>query len=116
MPGVGGNLQDHLQLRLIYQDPQYPHLEPDGQQPLWGKMGHGPALLLRPQRSTGHGAKPAGRLVRSSTDQATANPYHVQPLSLERFGEPLHQFLAFTASVCNRARQPWAYRYLQHWT
>ena len=40
--------------------------------------------------------------MRSSPEQATANlQYHVQPLSLERFGEPLHQFPAFTASVCN---------------
>ncbi|MFP5429056.1 MAG: GMC family oxidoreductase, partial [Gammaproteobacteria bacterium] len=43
-----------------------------------------------------------GAFVRSSPDQATANlQYHVQPLSLERFGEPLHRFPAFTASVCN---------------
>jgi choline dehydrogenase len=43
-----------------------------------------------------------GAFVRSGPEQPTANlQYHVQPLSLERFGEPLHQFPAFTASVCN---------------
>ncbi|MCY1439925.1 Alcohol dehydrogenase [acceptor] [compost metagenome] len=43
-----------------------------------------------------------GAFVRSGPEQATANlQYHVQPLSLERFGEPLHRFPAFTASVCN---------------
>lgn len=43
-----------------------------------------------------------GVFARSSPSQASANlEYHVQPLSLDRFGEPLHTFPAFTASVCN---------------
>jgi choline dehydrogenase len=43
-----------------------------------------------------------GAFVRSGPDQPTPNlQYHVQPLSLEKFGDPLHGFPAFTASVCN---------------
>ena len=43
-----------------------------------------------------------GVFTRSDESQATPNlEYHVQPLSLDTFGEPLHDFPAFTASVCN---------------
>jgi choline dehydrogenase len=43
-----------------------------------------------------------GAFARSDDSQATPNlQYHVQPLSLEKFGDPLHGFPAFTASVCN---------------
>jgi choline dehydrogenase len=101
MPGVGGNLQDHLQLRLIYQIRKHPHPEPDGQQPV-GQDGHGPALPYDRSGPLAMAPSQLGAFVRSGPEQATANlQYHVQPLSLERFGEPLHRFPAFTASVCN---------------
>jgi choline dehydrogenase len=101
MPGVGGNLQDHLQLRLIYQIDNTRTLNQMANS-LWGKLGMG--LRYAYDRSGPLAMAPSqlGAFVRSGPEQATANlQYHVQPLSLERFGEPLHQFPAFTASVCN---------------
>lgn len=101
MPGVGGNLQDHLQLRLIYQIRNTRTLNQMANS-LWGKMGMGLRYLYDRSGPLAMAPSQLGAFVRSSPDQATANlQYHVQPLSLERFGEPLHQFPAFTASVCN---------------
>ncbi|QXH56638.1 GMC family oxidoreductase [Pseudomonas maumuensis] len=101
MPGVGGNLQDHLQLRLIYQIQNTRTLNQMANS-LWGKLGMG--LRYAYDRSGPLAMAPSqlGAFARSSPEQETANlQYHVQPLSLERFGEPLHRFPAFTASVCN---------------
>lgn len=101
MPGVGGNLQDHLQLRLIYQIRNTRTLNQMANS-LWGKMGMGLRYLYDRSGPLAMAPSQLGAFVRSSPDQATANlQYHVQPLSLERFGEPLHSFPAFTASVCN---------------
>ncbi|WP_312152475.1 GMC family oxidoreductase [Pseudomonas sp.] len=101
MPGVGGNLQDHLQLRLIYQIRNTRTLNQMANS-LWGKMGMGLRYLYDRSGPLAMAPSQLGAFVRSSPDQATANlQYHVQPLSLERFGEPLHRFPAFTASVCN---------------
>ena len=69
---------------------------------LWGKVGM--ALRYAYDRSGPLAMAPSqlGAFVKSDPDQPSANlQYHVQPLSLERFGEPLHTFPAFTASVCN---------------
>nr|WP_279152909.1 GMC family oxidoreductase N-terminal domain-containing protein [Pseudomonas mosselii] len=101
MPGVGGNLQDHLQLRLIYQVHNTRTLNQMANS-LWGKLGMG--LRYAYDRSGPLAMAPSqlGAFARSGPEQATANlQYHVQPLSLDRFGEPLHRFPAFTASVCN---------------
>lgn len=101
MPGVGGNLQDHLQLRLIYQIRNTRTLNQMANS-LWGKMGMGLRYLYDRSGPLAMAPSQLGAFVRSSPEQATANlQYHVQPLSLERFGEPLHTFPAFTASVCN---------------
>ena len=101
LPGVGGNLQDHLQLRLIF---KLTHARTLNQvaNSLWGKVGMG--LRYAYDRSGPLAMAPSqlGAFVKSDPDQPSANlQYHVQPLSLERFGEPLHTFPAFTASVCN---------------
>ena len=101
MPGVGGNLQDHLQLRLIYQIRNTRTLNQMANS-LWGKMGMGLRYLYDRSGPLAMAPSQLGAFVRSSPEHATANlQYHVQPLSLERFGEPLHRFPAFTASVCN---------------
>ena len=101
MPGVGGNLQDHLQLRLIYQIRNTRTLNQMANS-LWGKMGMGLRYLYDRSGPLAMAPSQLGAFVRSSPEQASANlQYHVQPLSLERFGEPLHRFPAFTASVCN---------------
>jgi len=100
-PGVGANLQDHLQLRLIYKVEGVTTLNERYHAPLglvrmlaeYALWRRGP-LTMAPSQ--------LGLFTRSDPDQERANlQYHVQPLSLERFGEPLHNFPAFTASVCN---------------
>lgn len=101
LPGVGGNLQDHLQLRLIYKVTNTRTLNQVANS-LWGKFGMGMRYLYDRSGPLAMAPSQLGAFVRSSPEQPTANlQYHVQPLSLERFGEPLHQFPAFTASVCN---------------
>ncbi|MDF0733464.1 GMC family oxidoreductase N-terminal domain-containing protein [Pseudomonas entomophila] len=101
LPGVGGNLQDHLQLRLIYQIRNTRTLNQMANS-LWGKLGMGLRYLYDRSGPLAMAPSQLGAFVRSGPEQATANlQYHVQPLSLERFGEPLHDFPAFTASVCN---------------
>lgn len=101
LPGVGGNLQDHLQLRLIYKLDNARTLNQIAGS-LWGKMGMGLRYLYDRSGPLSMAPSQLGAFARSSPEQATANlEYHVQPLSLERFGEPLHDFPAFTASVCD---------------
>ncbi|MBV4532174.1 GMC family oxidoreductase N-terminal domain-containing protein [Pseudomonas sp. SWRI107] len=101
MPGVGGNLQDHLQLRLIYQIQNTRTLNQMANS-LWGKLGMGLRYAYDRTGPLAMAPSQLGAFVRSGPEQASANlQYHVQPLSLERFGEPLHRFPAFTASVCN---------------
>ena len=100
-PGVGANLQDHLQLRLIFKVDGIKTLNERYHAPLgfasmlaeYALFRRGP-LTMAPSQ--------LGLFTRSDRDQDRANlQYHVQPLSLDRFGEPLHKFPAFTASVCN---------------
>lgn len=101
LPAVGGNLQDHLQLRLIFKLTKARTLNQVANS-LWGKLGMG--LRYAYDRSGPLAMAPSqlGAFVKSDPAQPSANlQYHVQPLSLERFGEPLHTFPAFTASVCN---------------
>jgi choline dehydrogenase-like flavoprotein len=99
--GVGANLQDHLQLRPVYKVAGVRTLNIDNRSLLKrGWMGLEYALF----RSGPLTMAPSqlGAFVRSGPERATPNlQYHVQPLSLERFGEDLHPFAAFTASVCN---------------
>ena len=101
LEGVGGNLQDHLQLRLIYRVHGVPTLNALAGS-LWGKLGMGLEYLWRRSGPLAMAPSQLGAFARSDPGQPSANlQYHVQPLSLERFGEPLHGFPAFTASVCN---------------
>ena len=101
LPGVGENLQDHLQLRLAYKVQNVPTLN-EMSASLFNKarMALDYALFRRGPLSMA--PSQLGAFAKSSEDFATANlQYHVQPLSLEKFGEPLHPFPAFTASVCD---------------
>ncbi|AMS17376.1 choline dehydrogenase [Pseudomonas chlororaphis] len=101
LPGVGGNLQDHLQLRLIYKLENARTLNQIAGS-LWGKLGMGLRYLYDRSGPLSMAPSQLGAFARSGPEQTSANlEYHVQPLSLERFGEPLHAFPAFTASVCN---------------
>ncbi len=99
-PGVGANLHDHLQIRMVWKV-------------------DGPTLNERANRWAGKAAmaleyflfhtgpltmppSQLGAFAKSDATQASPNiEWHVQPLSLEKFGDPLHPFPAITPSVCN---------------
>jgi choline dehydrogenase len=101
LPGVGENLQDHLQIRAVFQVEGVKTLNTQVHS-LWGKAKI--ALEYAFKRSGPMSMAPSqlGAFARSDASQPYANiEYHVQPLSLDAFGQPLHTFNAFTASVCN---------------
>jgi len=100
-PGVGDNLQDHLQLRMVYRITGARSL--NTMAATWyGKAKIGLQYLFTQSGPMSMAPSQLGAFARSDADQATPNlQYHVQPLSLEKFGDPLHGFPAFTASVCN---------------
>jgi choline dehydrogenase len=101
LPGVGENLQDHLQLRMIYQVSNIQTLNTKANS-LFGKMMIGLEYMLKRSGPMSMAPSQLGAFAYSSPDQPSANvEYHVQPLSLEKFGEDLHPFNAITASVCN---------------
>ncbi|OXC92364.1 hypothetical protein BMR85_001455 [Achromobacter sp. KAs 3-5] len=101
LPGVGENLQDHLQLRVI--------IKVNGVKTLnriastWlGRAGIGLEYLMSRSGPMSMAPSQLGAFAKSDPGQDRANvEFHVQPLSLGAFGEPLHGFDAFTASVCN---------------
>jgi choline dehydrogenase len=105
LPGVGANLQDHLQIRSVYkiQDKKGWGLSLNTMaSSLWGKARIGLEYALKQTGPMSMAPSQLGAFTRSSPDQPYPNiEYHVQPLSLDAFGEPLHAFNAFTASVCN---------------
>lgn len=101
LPGVGENLQDHLQLRMIYKVENVRTLNVDYRSYLkraW--MGAEYALFRRGPMTMA--PSQLGMFARSGDEYETPNlQYHVQPLSLDKFGDPLHDFAAVTMSVCN---------------
>jgi choline dehydrogenase len=100
-PGVGENLQDHLQLRMVYKIKGAKTLNTSAAS-WYGKMMIGLEYALRQSGPMSMAPSQLGAFAKSDPAQATPNlQYHVQPLSLEKFGDPLHAFSAFTASVCN---------------
>ena len=99
--GVGENLQDHLQLRTIYKVSNVETLNRQANS-LLGKANMALQYLLFKRGPMTMSPSQLGAFAKSDPGQQSANvEYHVQPLSLDRFGEPLHRFPAFTASVCN---------------
>ncbi len=101
LPGVGENLQDHLQLRMIYQVSGVRTLNEWFHAPT-GKLEMGLQYLLHRTGPLTMAPSQLGAFTRSDPAQPRPNlEYHIQPLSLDRFGAPLHRFPAFTASVCN---------------
>jgi choline dehydrogenase-like flavoprotein len=100
-PGVGQNLHDHLQLRTIYKVSGVKTLN-SMYASLTGKLAMGLDYALRRRGPLTMAPSQLGAFTRSDSTQDRANiQYHVQPLSLDKFGEPLHPFPAFTASVTN---------------
>ena len=101
LPGVGGNLQDHLQIRAVFQVAGVSTLNTLASS-WFGKARIGLEYALRRTGPMSMAPSQLGAFARSGPDKAWPDlQYHVQPLSLEAFGEPLHGFNAFTASVCN---------------
>ncbi len=101
LPGVGENLQDHLQIRTVYKVYGVPTLNERAHSLFW-KLWMGLEYVLFRRGPLTMAPSQLGAFAKSDPAYATANlEYHVQPLSLDRFGEPLHRFPAITASVCN---------------
>ncbi len=100
-PGVGRNLQDHLQQRAIYKMHGVRTLnETYYSLPRRGWMGLDYALRRRGPLTMA--PSQLGIFTRSDPSQERANiQFHVQPLSLDKFGEPLHRFPAITVAACN---------------
>ncbi len=98
---VGDNLQDHLQLRMVFKVQGAKTLNTMASNFL-GKVKIGLQYAMFQSGPMSMAPSQLGAFVKSDAAQATPNlQYHVQPLSLDKFGDPLHTFPAFTASVCN---------------
>lgn len=101
LPSVGENLQDHLQLRCAYKVSGIRTLNEQASK-LSGKAAIALEYLLRRSGPMSMAPSQLGLFTRSDDMRETPNlQYHVQPLSLDKFGDPVHPFPAFTASVCN---------------
>ncbi|HNW62453.1 MAG TPA: GMC family oxidoreductase N-terminal domain-containing protein [Piscinibacter sp.] len=101
LPGVGENLQDHLQIRAVFQVDGVTTLNTLANS-WWGKARIGLEYLFKRSGPMSMAPSQLGAFTRSDPGQPHPNlEYHVQPLSLDAFGQPLHRYPAFTASVCN---------------
>ena len=101
LPGVGANLQDHLQIRSVYKVKQAKTLNTLANS-WWGKAKIGLEYAMSRSGPMSMAPSQLGAFTKSDPAREWANiQYHVQPLSLDAFGEPLHKFPAITASVCN---------------
>jgi len=101
LPGVGNNLQDHLQIRAVFKVQNTPTLNTLASS-LWGKARIGLQYAFKRSGPMSMSPSQLGAFTRSDPAQPYPNlEYHVQPLSLDAFGSPLHSFDAITASVCN---------------
>ena len=98
---LGENLQDHLQLRLVYKVRGVPTLNEKASH-LMGKAAIGLEYLLKRSGPMSMAPSQVGIFTRSGPEKASADlEFHVQPVSLDKFGDPVHSFPAMTASVCN---------------
>jgi choline dehydrogenase len=101
LPGVGENLQDHLQIRMVYKVKGVRTLNETANK-LLHRAGMGLQYALFRKGPLTMAPSQLGCFAKSDPSRETPNlQYHIQPLSLDKFGEPLHPFPAFTASVCN---------------
>lgn len=101
LQGVGQNLQDHLQIRTIYQVDNTVTLNQRARTP-WGMAMMGLEYFVKKTGPLTMPPSQLGAFAKSDPSQPTANiEWHVQPLSLDKFGSPLHRYNAITPSVCN---------------
>lgn len=100
LAGVGENLHDHLQIRMVWKV-KGPTLNERANRWL-GKAAMGLEYLLFKTGPLTMPPSQLGAFAKSEASQPTPDiEWHVQPLSLEKFGDPLHPFPAITPSVCN---------------
>ena len=101
LPGVGENLQDHLQLRIVYKVKNTKTLNEQANS-LAGRIAMGLEYAFLKRGPLTMAPSQLGAFAKSDASRETPNlEFHVQPLSLDKFSDPLHAFPAFTASVCN---------------
>lgn len=101
IPDIGGNLQDHLQLRCAWRLTGARTLNTLANS-LYGKARIALEFAIKRSGPMSMAPSQMGAFSKSRPDLATPDlEYHVQPLSLDAFGQPLHNFPAITASVCN---------------
>ena len=101
LPGVGENLQDHLQIRMQYKVQNVKTLNGMANS-LLGKAAMALEYLAFRTGPLTMPPSQAGAFAKSDPSRPTPNiEWHVQPLSLDKFGDPLHSFPAITPSVCN---------------
>jgi choline dehydrogenase len=101
LPGVGENLQDHLQIRMVFKVKNTRTLNQQAGSLLGrARMGIDYALFRRGPLTMAP-SQLGGFAKRDPSRETPDLQYHIQPLSLDKFGDPLHTFPAFTASVCN---------------
>src|SRR5690606_11157105 len=97
VPALGENLQDHLQLRMVYKVQGVPTLNEKASH-LLGKAAIGLEYLLKRSGPMSMAPSQLGIFTRSGPDKATPDlEFHVQPVSLDKFGDPVHPFPAMTA-------------------
>jgi choline dehydrogenase-like flavoprotein len=101
LPGVGENLQDHLQIRPIFKVSNCRTLNVDYRS-MTRRVSMGLAYAFARRGPMTMAPSQLGVFTKSSPDYASANlQFHIQPISLDKFGEGLHSFAAITVSVCN---------------
>ena len=101
LPGVGENLHDHLQVRTVFRVANTVTLN-QRVNSLFGKAAMGLEYLLFKTGPLTMPPSQLGAFAKSDPSRSSANiEWHVQPLSLDKFGDPLHTFNAITPSVCN---------------
>jgi len=101
LAGVGENLHDHLQVRSVYKVQNTVTLNQRANS-LIGKVSMGMEYLFFKTGPLTMPPSQLGAFAKSDPEQLSANiEWHVQPLSLDKFGDPLHKFNAITPSVCN---------------
>jgi len=99
--GMGENLQDHLQIRTVFKVKNAVTLNQKANS-LFGKIGMGLEYLFNKTGPLSMAPSQMGLFAKSDPNLATPNlEYHIQPLSTDRLGDPLHPYPAITASVCN---------------
>lgn len=101
LPGVGANLQDHLQIRMSFKLAKHADTLNTRAGSLMGKVGIAAEYLFNRSGPMSMAPSQLGLFAKSSPDVRPNLQWHVQPLSLDSWDQPLHPWPGLTASVCN---------------